>query len=151
MTETQPPMWISLELKGEEAGSPCPDCGQATQRVWGHVLDHQQTVASYVATWVPGSQDHAIGYDLIFGRWDEGSSGENRVLVSMDQRVGAGDGKPRFVDAAGRVAHDPRLFSDALSWQAAMQSTRAKDLLILADIIYRNDPRLEDVRKWEQQ
>ncbi len=151
MTDSQAPMWISLQLKGEDAGSPCPDCGQATKRVWGHVLDQQQTVASYFVTWVPGNRSHAIGYDLIFGRWDADASAENRVLVSMDQRIGENKDAPRFVDAEGRVAHDPRLFSQALTWQAAMQSTRAKDLLILADMIYRNDPRLDDVRKWGQE
>lgn len=148
MTDSQPPMWISLQLKGEDAGSPCPDCGQATQRVWGHVLDQQQTIAAYFVTWVPGARSHAIGYDMIFGRWDEEATGDNRVLVSLDHRVGDNAHAPKFVDAAGRVAHDPRLFSEALTWQAAMQSARAKDLLILADMIYRNDPRLEDVRKW---
>lgn len=149
MTDSHAPMWISLQLKGEDAGSPCPDCAQATKRIWGHVLDHQQTVASYVVTWVPGKRDHAIGYDLIFGRWDEDATAENRVLVSMDQRVGEGDGKPRFVNAEGRIAHDPLLFSEALTWQTAMQSGRARDLLLLAEMIYRNDPRLDEARKWE--
>jgi hypothetical protein len=145
---SQGPRWVVVEPHGEDAGEPCPDCGQPIRRVWGYVTDHSQTISSYFVTWVPGHPRHAIGHELVFGRWDEQATGQNRVAISLDMLNINGDNAIKFVDAQGRIQHDPRLFSKALTFQEAIDSPLAADILFLANSVYRTEPRLEEVRKW---
>lgn len=142
------PRWVVVQPHGEDAGEPCPDCGQPIRRVWGYVVDHGEIISSYFVTWVPGQSKHKVGYDLIFGRWDSEATGQNRVAISLDMLNIDGDNSLKFVNAAGRIASDPRLFSQALTFREAVASPRAADILVLANAIYRTEPRLDEVRKW---
>jgi hypothetical protein len=140
--------WIVLQPRGEESGAPCTHCGRAMCQVRGFVVDCDRTVASYLVTWAPGCQAHAVCYDLVFGRWDEQATAANRTAFSLDMHNINGENTMKYVDAEGRIAHHPDLFGQALTRREAMESPLAEDILVMANTIYRNEPRLAEVRKW---
>src|SRR6266567_1274115 len=89
--------------EGERAFHPCACCGGATLRVWGYLLRDEVMQTAFFVTWTKGQvRKHGAFFDLIIGKWGDGTSAEDRVAVSLEMRVV--EAGPQFmgVDAGAR-------------------------------------------------
>jgi hypothetical protein len=67
---------------------PCDCCGAETRHVWGYVHSPSGTAAAYFIQWAIGRvADHGALFDLILGRWGEGTTAADRVLVALAYRL----------------------------------------------------------------
>src|SRR5690349_11745131 len=103
-SEAAPPDWRSFEVKQTGASSGhCDCCGTTTKRVWGLVNKDGSAIAAYFVCWTTGKPDHGAAFDLILGKWGDGTTREDRYAVGLDFRVIEGSPQFMVVDAIDRV------------------------------------------------
>lgn len=137
---------IEFESRGEKSFGPCSCCGRESKTVWGFVFSNESPLAVYYVQWTPGHIPMTAFFDLIFGDWSAGSQPKGRGLCSLEfQNV---NGEPAFlaIDAAGRPAADGSVAGLVASREQFMKLPIKDQLFELADYVYYNDPRLQDLR-----
>jgi hypothetical protein len=142
MHEAAEPPRFQVETMGESGGH-CDCCGNESRRVWGLVNDGNKTLAAYWMNWTVGHlTDRGANLDLILGKWGEGASADDRVVVSMVHREQP-DGTPALmvIDAGDRPAAKGELASAALNRADVIGTPLAAQVFALVDAIYEQDDR----------
>ncbi|MBN9522625.1 hypothetical protein J0H58_29570 [bacterium] len=114
--------------------------------MWGFVHAPDRAVAAYFVRWAVGRvADHGALFDLVLGRWGEGASAADRVLVTRDYRVA--DAGPAFTatDSAGRPADDPAVVGRALTRAEVVGRPVAAEAFPVADAVLAQDARIAEV------
>ncbi len=141
-------MTQSLRVEPTESRDfgPCPCCGSQTRRVWGFVHSSAGTVAAYFVQWAVGRvHDHGALCDLILGRWGEGTTAAERVLVTLDYRLT--DTGPAFmvIDSAGRPAAGSDLVGRALARAEVVGQPIAAEAFAVVDAVLAQDGRIAEL------
>jgi hypothetical protein len=138
---------LFLEPTGSADFGPCECCGNNSRRVWGFVHSPSTAVAAYFVHWTLSRvRDHGANFDLIIGKWGNGSSARDRVLVSLAYRVD--DGGPSFmvIDSADRPAASSELVSKALARSDVVGTLMARQAFDIVDAILSQDPRVTELQ-----
>ena len=80
----------------------CACCGKSRRTAWGFVYRDGGPHACYFVEWTVGRRDCSARFDIVVGRWSDGTTEDDREAVSLAYEL-LDDG-PSFsvVDAAGR-------------------------------------------------
>jgi len=142
------PLHLAIEVSGDRYLGPCPDCGTSTRRVWGYVRHSGEPLAAYFVEWTLGRPDHGAYFDLVIGRWGEGSSSADRWAASLEYRVV--DGNPGFMvlDAGPRPVASSDLARVALARADLVETPLAATVFAIADTVFAGDPRIDEIRNW---
>jgi hypothetical protein len=114
--------------------------------VWGFVHSPDRPVAAYFVQWAIGRvPDHGALFDLVLGRWGEGTSATDRVLVTLDYRLTETGPAFMVVDSAGRPADDPDMVGQALTRAEVVGRPVACEAFPVADAVLAQDGRIAEV------
>lgn len=81
----------------------CACCGGVTRKVWGYLLREDVMLAAFFVVWTKGHvRKHGAFFDLIMGRWGDGTTAEDRMAVSLEMRVMEEGPQFMVVDAGER-------------------------------------------------
>lgn len=133
---------FAIETMGESGGL-CECCGNESRCVWGMVHDGEATVAAYWMHWTVGHlSEPGANLDLIVGGWGDGTTPNDRALVSLLHRQQA-DGGPALmvIDAAERPAAKVDLAATTLARAEVVGTPLAAQVFALVDAIYEEDNR----------
>ena len=142
MGKADEPRRFQVERMGESGGH-CDCCGKESRCVWGTVNDGDTALAAYWMHWTIGHlSEPGANLDLILGRWGEGASADDRVVISMLHRQQP-DGSPALmvIDAADRPAAKGELANTALARAEVIGTPLAAQAFALVDAIYEQDGR----------
>ena len=131
----------------EKEFGPCACCGGVTRRVWGYLLREEVMLAAFFVEWTQGHvRKHGAFFDLIVGRWGDGTTAEDRVAVSLEMRVM--DEGPQFmvVDAGEREVGKSDLVSAAFGREKVIGTPLAEVVFGMVDAIWLGDGRIAEVR-----
>jgi hypothetical protein len=123
---------------------PCECCGTQTRRVWGFVHSSAGTAAAYFVQWAVGRvADHGALFDLILGRWGDGTTARDRVLVALDYRLT--DCGPAFmvIESVGRPAAESDQIGRALARTEVVGQPIAEAAFTVADAVLAQDARVK--------
>ena len=133
---------ITVELQGQKDFGPCECCGGMTRRVWGAVHEGDRSLGVYFVRWKVGEVPrHGAEFDLILGKWGDGTDAGDRVTVSL--RFRRGDDGPSFmvVDAPSH----PSLAEVALTREAVLGSAWEQEAYDVVDAIWLKDGRIREI------
>lgn len=138
------------ELQVEPTGSadfgPCECCGNNSRRVWGRVRTPTAALAAYFVHWtLTRVRDHGANFDLIIGRWGEGASARDRLLVALDYRLLESGPGFMVIDAAGRPAASSELVGRALSRAEVIGRPIAQQAFAIVDAVLAQDARVAEL------
>jgi hypothetical protein len=125
---------------------PCACCGSETRRVWGFVHTPAGTAAAYFVQWAVGRvADHGALFDIVLGRWGDGTAASDRVLVTLDYRLT--DTGPAFmvIDSVGRPSADSGLAWRALARLEVVGQPIAGQAFAVADAVLGGDARIAEL------
>jgi hypothetical protein len=107
------------------------------------VYDGEPAVAAYWMHWTVGHlSDPGANLDLVFGRWGEAVSADQRVVVSLVHREAPGaDPAIMVIDAASRPAAQSTLAGRSLARSEVIGTPLAERVFDLVDAIYEQDGR----------
>lgn len=131
----------------EKAIGPCACCGGVTKRVWGYLLREEAMQAAFFVEWTHGQvPKHGAFFDLIVGRWGDGTTAADRVAVSLEMRVM--EEGPQFmeVDAGMRKVGKSDLVSAAFDREKVIGTPLAGVVFSMADAIWIGEGRIAEVR-----
>ena len=141
---------MNLTAKPWEEGSSggiCDCCGRASKTVWGDISTADTTLAVYYVSWTVGSAEHFPNIDLVIGPWGDGGSPNKRVLASLLYRPGSEGGSFMVIDSEGRPANSRELCGKALARVEVVGTPLAKEAFDFVDAVWAGDPRIEEVRR----
>ncbi|MBO0701160.1 MAG: hypothetical protein J2P46_22375 [Zavarzinella sp.] len=138
---------LDIEPTGSNDFGPCPCCGNNSRRVCGFVDARKGVVAAYFVHWtLTRVRDHGANFDLIIGRWGEGSSARDRVLVSLAYRVDETGPSFMVIDAADRpAAGETDLVGRALARSEVIGQAIAQQAFDIVDAILEQDARVAEL------
>lgn len=142
MVQHAEPTAFVLELLGESGGH-CDCCGNESRSVWGLVYEGETARAAYWMHWTVGHlSEPGANLDLVIGRWSDGATADDRVLVSLVHRQQP-DGTPAImvIDAADRAEAKGELASTALARADVVGTPLATRVFAIVDAIYLQDGR----------
>jgi hypothetical protein len=137
---------LSVEPTGEKDLGVCECCGNSSRRVWGLVHTPNATLASYFVHWTLGRvPDHGANFDLIIGKWGDGTAAADRVLVALAYRLT--DTGPQFmvIDAADRPAAKSDLVGRALPRSEVINQPIAEQAFAVVDAVLEQDQRVAEL------
>jgi hypothetical protein len=136
-----------VEAVGSNDHGPCECCGNRSRTVWGCLRSGGRLVASYFVQWtLTRVHDHGANFDLVLGRWGEGTSPADRKIVAVAYRII--DGAPQFmvIDAADRpVAKSGKLAAAALRRDQVIGTPLATDVFAMLDSVWLSDDRIGEL------
>jgi hypothetical protein len=137
---------LTVEPSSEKDSGPCECCGGTSRTVWGHVHEGSRSLASYFVQWKLGQVPrHGANFDLILGKWGEGTSSDDRVAVSVRfRRIEKG---PSFmvVDATGRPTARGGLAGAALERDDVLGSRWEQEAYDVVDAVWLKDERIREI------
>lgn len=68
-----PALALEIDDENQRSFGPCSCCGNMTSRVWGYVYRVDHAFAAYFVEWTPGHNDKEATFDLIIGKWGDGT------------------------------------------------------------------------------
>lgn len=137
---------MCVEPTGASDFGPCECCGAASRRVWGFVHAPDRAVAAYFVQWAVGRvPDHGALFDLVLGRWGEGTSAQDRVLVTLDYRLTETGPAFMVVDCADRPANVRNMVGRALTRAEVVGRPVAGEAFPVADAVLAQDDRVIEV------
>lgn len=139
-------MDFAVELVGRKDFGPCDCCGNVSHTVWGSLSQKRKLVAAYYIRWVAGHADHAADFDLIIGRWGNGTSVKDRFLVAVAYRLIEGEPQFMVLDAPKRRAADMKeLGATVLRRDQVIGTPLATDVFAMLDAIWLQDGRVREL------
>lgn len=123
----------------------CECCGRLSRTVWGEVCDVRGNTVAYYCQWTVGGPEHDANVDLIMGPWDENSTSDDRVLVSLLFRRFDGVGSFMVIDAAPRHHKVARLCREGLARDEVIGTCLAQAAFTTVDAIWNEDGRVQDL------
>jgi hypothetical protein len=135
---------LVVEPDGAKDLDPCQCCGGQRRRIWGYVHDGETALAAYFLTWTVGQVPwHGARLDLILGDWEDGSTPENRFVVSLEYRRTETETGFRVVDADDSRSS---VASRSLRAEEVVDTEIAKAVFAIAEAIYAHDPRTAEIQ-----
>lgn len=123
----------------------CPCCGRLSRTIWGEIEhDKGGAVAIYYCRWTVGDPRHDAGIDLVMGDWGDGTTPEDRFLLSMLFRRSEA-ASFMVVDAAPGLEKFKSLAARAASRDQVIGYPVARYAFMIVDAIYDDDPRIADL------
>jgi hypothetical protein len=124
----------------------CDCCGKQSKTIWGDLGDSSGTKAVYFVQWTVDQPLHMPNFDLVLGRWGEGTAPQDRVLVSLLYQPRLGGGSFMVASGKGRRADDRTLCDRALERTDVIGTPLANEVFSLVDALWLTEPRIEGVR-----
>jgi len=127
----------------------CSCCGEASRTAWGEVRHGDSAHAVYYVHWTIGRvSDHGANFDIILGRWGEGTTSAERYAVSLAYRLF--DNGPQFmvIDSADRRVAKSDLVGKGLARVDVIGSPIATEVFAICDAILAEDARVAEL--WGQ-
>jgi hypothetical protein len=137
---------LVVEPTGEKQFGPCSCCGSESRTVWGFVHRSDVCEAAYFVQWTLGQiPRHGAHFDLVLGRWGDGSNPEDRFIVSLEFR--RNDQGPEFmvIDAANRPVSHEDLAGRRLRRNEVIGSPAANQSFEVVDAIWLQDCRIGEL------
>ncbi|MCE9531011.1 MAG: hypothetical protein K8T89_07790 [Planctomycetes bacterium] len=137
---------LEIEPTGQNDHGPCPCCGNTSRCVWGLVHGPKGAVAAYYAHWtVSRVADHWPNFDLIIGKWGDGTTAADRCMVALRYRLM--DDGPTFmvIDPDDRPAAKSELVGRALPRADVIGKPIAEQAFAIVDTILAQDDRLAEL------
>jgi hypothetical protein len=137
---------LRVEPTDSRDSGPCECCGANTRRVWGFVHGAAGPIAAYFVQWAVGRvAGHGANFDLILGRWGEGTAAADRSLVALEYRLT--DTGPAFmvIDAAGRPAGGSELVGRTLARGEVVGRPLAQEAFRVVDAVLAQDARVAEL------
>lgn len=137
-------MTTSLEIEpaSMKSSGRCACCGKVRRTAWGFVYRDGGPHACYFIEWTLGRGDCGARFDVVIGKWFDGTTEDDRETVSLEYRPS--ERGPAFVhvDAAGRPAAEvgrPTRGADVEG------SPLANEVLTIARAILDTDERVREL------
>jgi len=142
------PQEITVEPDGSNDSGPCTCCGNMSRTVWGYLRHAQNPLAAYYVHWTLGRIDHGANFDLVVGRWGEGTSPSDRAVVAVAFRSMSNGPQFMVIDAEGRPAARPGALADrALRRDQVIGTPLAAEVFAMLDAIWLNDKRIGELTR----
>jgi len=140
-------MNLRIEPTGENTTGRCECCGNVSRTVWGEVYGPDGAMAVYYIQWTVGAPDHLSNFDFLIGKWGEGATEQDRVLVSFTYNGTHEDGGAFMViDSEGRPAAKSDLCGRALKREEVLGTSLMDKACAIIDAVWLNDPRIDEVK-----
>jgi hypothetical protein len=134
-----------IEPTGLADLGPCRCCGSMTRRVWGSISDDNGTRAVYLVEWTIGRPDHGATFDLLLGKWGDGTTAQDRRAVSLLFKRAENGPEFMVVDAKSRPAAESELVGSALMRSDVMGTPLADHVFALVDAIWLQEDRIGEL------
>lgn len=140
------PADLSIEPAESKDFGPCPCCGDMSRSVWGYVHAGNKTLAAYFVHWTLGQVlKHGAHFDIIIGRWGDGTTAANRSAVSLEYLITDNGPFLTVIDAHGRDHADGTLAKRALRREDVIGKPIAKKVFAICDAIFLQDDRIVEL------
>ena len=117
-----------------------------SRSVWGYVHAGKDTHAAYFVHWTLNRViEHGAHFDIIIGRWGDGTTAANRKAVSLEYRITENGPFLTVIDAHGRDHADGRLAKRALRREDVIGKPLAKKVFAICDAIFLQDDRIAEL------
>ncbi|GAB5449492.1 hypothetical protein [Gymnodinialimonas sp.] len=129
----------------KETQSICDCCGNRTHAIMGFVHESNgDTLAHYTMQWTVEMpfDSHPANFDLIFGRWGEGTGSDDRCAISLIYYEEAGRQGVMVINAKDRPVASSNLVSTALMREDVVGTDLAKQVFAVFDSVLLGDKRL---------
>jgi hypothetical protein len=137
---------LEVEPTGANDTGPCECCGNNSRCVWGFVHTPEASLASYFVHWTLSRvADHGANFDLIIGRWGDGTSARDRVLVALAYRLLESGPGFMVIDAADRPAASSELVGRVLTRAEVLGQPVAKQAFAIVDAVLAQDARVAEL------
>lgn len=130
----------------KESSGTCECCGRESKTIWGDLSDSETTQAVYFVQWTVDAPEHLPNIDLVMGRWGEGASPDDRILVSLLFQPGEDGGSFMVIDGEGRPADSRTLCKRALRRTEVVGTPMASEVFGLVDALWLTESRLDEVK-----
>ena len=137
---------LTIETAGSSDFGPCSCCGADSRTVWGYLNRGDVVEAAYFVQWTLGQVErHGANFDLIVGKWGEGTSRTDRSAVSLEFRCT--DRGPAFtvVDSVHRPFASSDLVGKVFSRDKVVGTPIARLAFELVDAIWLHDERIAEL------
>lgn len=134
---------FTAEPDGSHDHGPCPCCGSTSRTVWGYLTGDGRTAGVYYVHWTVGRVDHGANFDIVIGRWGEGSSPADRSNIAVAFRLMPEGPQFMVVDAGGRpLARRGSLAANSLRRDQVIGTPVATEVFAMLDAIWVQDHRI---------
>lgn len=142
---TTVPTTLRVTPDGDQVTGRCDCCGQISRRVSGTIETADAAVAAYQVWWTVGHvAEHGAEFDLICGRWGDGTSASDRCVVRLHHFIAA-TGPWVMVQDASLADGLDRLAARARRRDDIIGTPRAAEVFALYDAIALQDARLAEL------
>lgn len=121
----------------------CPCCGKLSRTIFGEVHDPVGSIVVYLCQWTVDGPDHDANVDLLIGPWGDGTTADDRALVSLLYR--RSETSFMVIDAEPRLEKVPGLAAVGLARSEVIGTWIAQSAFIVVDVIWHDDPRVADL------
>ncbi len=137
---------LIVEPTGQKDFGPCECCGGMSRTVWGVVHEGPRSLASYFVQWKLGQVPrHGAHFDLILGKWGEGTSRDDRVAVALRFRQTENGPSFMVVDAQDRPTARGELAGAALGPDQVLGSSWEQEAYDVVDAVWLKDERIREI------
>lgn len=142
---TSKPDALRVSPEADQVRGRCECCGQISRRVSGTISTADAAVAAYSVWWTVGHiAEHGAEFDLICGRWGDGTTASDRAVVRLHHFI-APTGPAVMVQDASLADGLDRLAAHALRRDDIIGTPRAAEVFALYDAIALQDVRLAEL------
>jgi hypothetical protein len=114
--------------------------------VWGFIHAPKGTLAAYFVHWtLTRVADHGANFDLIIGRWGEGTTAADRAVVSLAYRLDENGPSLMVIDANDRPAASGGLAARALRRTEVVGRPISQEAFVIVDAILAQDDRVAEL------
>ncbi|MGX7741278.1 hypothetical protein [Rhodopseudomonas parapalustris] len=139
------PATLRVTPEADQVTGRCDCCGQISRRVSGTISTSDAAVAAYQVWWTVGHVgEHGAEFDLICGRWGDGTSASDRFVMRLHHFIAA-TGPAVMVQDASLADGLDRLAARALRRDDIIGTPRAAEVFALYDAIALQDARLAEL------
>jgi hypothetical protein len=137
---------MEIEPTGSNDYGPCECCGNMSRCVWGFVHAPQGSLAAYSVHWtLTRVPDHGANFDLVIGKWGEGATPADRVVVSLAYRLGETGPSFMVIDPTDRPVASGGLADRALLRADVVGKPIAREAFAIVDAILAQDARVAEL------
>lgn len=133
---------LEIEPASMKTSGQCACCGKSRRTAWGFVYVDGGPHACYFVEWTLGRRDCSARFDVVVGKWFDGTTENDREAVSLEYRLL--DTGPSFavVDADGRPAAE---VGRATKSAEVTGTPLADEVVSIAGAVLEADERVRDL------
>jgi hypothetical protein len=125
---------------------PCECCGRNSRTIWGFVYQGESASTAYFVHWTLGGiKKYGANFDLILGKWGEGTSAQERCAVSLEYRLLENGPAFMVINAKSCPVVKSELVCRALTREEVVGQPISKEVFALADAILAQDSRISEL------